>query len=53
MAILLIYHFNPHKKLYIDDESKFLFFLFGIVIILTSDWKTMFNSIHNPQNVEL
>jgi cell division protein FtsW (lipid II flippase) len=39
MAILLIYHFNPpfpHKS--IDRETALLFFLFGCVLILTSDW---------------
>ncbi len=39
MSILLIYHFNPrfpHKS--VNMETALLFFLFGIVLILTADW---------------
>ena len=39
MAVLLLIHFNPYvKKINVDEESRFLFFLFGIILILTSDW---------------
>ena len=39
MAILLIYHFNPRvKKIVIGKETSILFFLFGIVLIVTADW---------------
>jgi hypothetical protein len=39
MAILLIYHFNPYfSKKPIDQETSLLFFLFGIILLLTSNW---------------
>jgi hypothetical protein len=39
MAILLVYHFNPRwPQLEINSETRLLFFLFGIVLIITSDW---------------
>lgn len=39
MAILLIYHFQPYVPIRpIDRETTFLFFLFGLVLIITADW---------------
>ena len=40
MAILLIYLFNPisNKTNLIDKEAKFLLYLFGILLLLTSNW---------------
>ena len=38
MAILLIYHFIPGKNKEITEESALLFFLFGIVLLITSKW---------------
>ena len=39
MAILLIYHFNPRwPQKYINSETSLLFFLFGVVLIITADW---------------
>jgi len=40
MAILLIYLFNPRtdKTNLIDKESKILLYLFGILLLLTSNW---------------
>lgn len=39
MAILLIYHFNPIlPQKYINSETSLLFFLFGVVLIITADW---------------
>jgi hypothetical protein len=39
MSILLIYHFNPHfSKKIINEETSFLFFLFGLVLIITAKW---------------
>ena len=44
MAILLIYLFNPikNKMFMINNETKLLLYLFGIVLIITADWKTFF-----------
>jgi hypothetical protein len=43
MAILILYHFNPYvKRVSVDEESKVLFFIFGIIIILTSNWNLFF-----------
>ncbi len=38
MSILLIYHFIPGKNKVITEESAFLFFLFGIVLLITAKW---------------
>lgn len=42
MAILLIYLFNPRhdKSILIDNETKILLYLFGFVLLITSDWNT-------------
>lgn len=38
MSILLIYHFMPGKNKVITEESSLLFFLFGIVLLITAKW---------------
>jgi hypothetical protein len=40
MAILLIYLFNPRrsKPAFINNEMKLLFYLFGFILLITSDW---------------
>jgi uncharacterized membrane protein YiaA len=40
MALLLIFIFNPWYKhqIYISKEIAWLFYLFGIILILTSKW---------------
>lgn len=39
MAILLMFHFNPIiPEKHIDGETSLLFFLFGLILILTADW---------------
>jgi hypothetical protein len=44
MALLLIYIFNPRQNRIqlIDKEAKLLFFLFGIILVATADWKHIF-----------
>lgn len=43
MAILLLYHFNPYvTKISIDEESRILFFIFALIIILTANWNLFF-----------
>ena len=47
MATLTIYLYNPMHKSYeslIDHETRFLLFVFGIVVILTSDWYQFFSN---------
>ncbi|MHA1511831.1 MAG: hypothetical protein ACTSRX_08945 [Promethearchaeota archaeon] len=39
MAILLIYNFRPGHDVLLTEETRFLFFLFGMVLIFTADWK--------------
>jgi hypothetical protein len=41
MAILLIILFNPRtsKSVTISGEPKLLLYLFGIVLLITADWK--------------
>jgi hypothetical protein len=41
MAILIIYLFNPRQKrndLLDNKETKLLMYIFGIVLIFTSNW---------------
>ena len=39
MAILLIYVFSPKRRdKIVNHETKVLFFLFGIVLIITAKW---------------
>ena len=40
MALLIIYLFNPSKSKMgmIDEETKILFFTFGIILLITSKW---------------
>lgn len=44
MALLLFYIFNPNKdnSYLIDGETKLLFYLFGIIMILTADWENFY-----------
>ena len=44
MSILLIYLFNPirNKMVMINNETQMLLFLFGVVLIITADWKIFF-----------
>lgn len=45
MSILLIYFFNPFgQKTIMHKKTKLLFFLFGIILLITADWKDF---IHN------
>jgi hypothetical protein len=42
MAFLLIYLFNPRytqNELILDYETRLLLFLFGFVILLTTEWE--------------
>lgn len=45
MAILLIYLFNPRmeRNVIINGETKLLLYLFGIVLLITSNWDTFFH----------
>jgi len=44
VAILLIILFNPYKEnLILDYETKLLLYLFGFLLIITSDWANFFN----------
>ena len=49
MSILLIYLFNPiyNKKnlVYLDYETRLFLSLFGMIIIITADWKTIIRNI--------
>lgn len=54
MAILLILLFNPRykKKIEIFGEVKYLLFLFGIILILTSNWSIFIQNsyiLHLPR----
>jgi uncharacterized membrane protein len=42
MAFLFIFVFNPWKNndKYLDTHSKYLMYLFGFIILFTSDWNT-------------
>jgi len=44
MAILLIYIFNPRSTNYtdLDTETRFLFYVFGFILIILADWTKFF-----------
>lgn len=47
MSTLLIYLFypsKPDKPVCITSHTKFLFFLFGIILILTAKWEVFFEN---------
>lgn len=51
MSILLIYLFNPrvNRTYMIDSETKLLLYLFGFVLLLTSNWEQfIYNSRLKP-----
>ena len=43
MAILLVYHFRPNHNKYVDHETALLFFLFGLILIITAEWNLFIN----------
>jgi hypothetical protein len=49
MAILLIYYFRPNVNIEINKESRLLFYLFGIVLLITSNWNYFFS--HSPWKI--
>jgi hypothetical protein len=54
MSILLIYIFNPRQNRIhlINYEAKLLFFLFGIILVVTADWKQIFNESKTFINIQ-
>lgn len=40
MSILLLINFNPWTPVSIDTETRVLFFIYGIIILLTSKYST-------------
>lgn len=54
MSILLIYIFNPRQNRthLINYEAKLLFFLFGIILVVTADWKQIFNESKTFINIQ-
>ena len=43
MSGLLIYSFNPRSKIVVTSEMRLLLFLFGIVLLITAEWRKFFN----------
>jgi hypothetical protein len=43
MAILLLSHFRPGHTICPDSTTSVLFFIFGIVILLTAKWQLFIN----------
>jgi len=39
MSLLLIIYFRPGSNLQVHGESRILFFVFGIILMLTANWK--------------
>ena len=50
MAILLVYTFNPRSNISVTKESKTLFFVMGIVLLVTADWRDFYRP-QEPQPV--
>jgi len=43
MSLLLIYLFHPNNRnVEIDNETKFLLYLFGFLLIITAKWSAFF-----------
>jgi len=44
MSILLVYFFSPltGNVLRFDNETKFLFFVFGLILLIRVNWKLFF-----------
>ena len=44
MSILIIYYFSPltGNTLKFDNETKFLFFVFGLILLIDVKWKLFF-----------
>jgi hypothetical protein len=47
MALLLLYIFNPRYHVTITYETKLLFFLLGIILLLTAKYKIFFAESKN------
>jgi hypothetical protein len=54
MAILLIYLFNPIRKIpiKIDSETKVLLTLFGFLLIITAKWSLFFKEPSTMQKIQ-
>ena len=54
MSLLLIYLFNPrfNRSVLVNRETKFILFLFGIVLIITADWNDFFNESQIFQTIQ-
>lgn len=60
MALLFIYIFNPRhqNEKYITKETKLLMYIFGFIIIITSDWNqfisesTIFNVLKKHEELK-
>jgi hypothetical protein len=54
MAVLLIMLFNPRtskETMKLDFETRVLLYLFGFILLLTADWKSI---IHNvPKSIQI
>ena len=48
MSFLLIYLFNPRydKSILIDRETKILLYMFGFVLLITSNWNVLIKESH-------
>jgi uncharacterized membrane protein len=44
MSILILYYFSPltGNTLKFDNETKFLFFVFGVILLIDVKWKLFF-----------
>ena len=47
MALLLIYIFNPRNNRMITYETRLLFFLLGIILLITANYGIFFNETKN------
>lgn len=54
MSLLLIFLFNPRENniLLINKETKMLIFLFGVILIITANWKLFIHETPFIVNVQ-
>jgi hypothetical protein len=54
MAVLLLILFNPRRTkdtIKLDYETRLLLYLFGFILLLTADWKSIFHNI--PKTIQM
>ncbi len=49
MSLLLLYIFNPYSPKIINYETRLLFFLLGVILLITSNYSVFLQDTHNTR----